>query len=121
MHAGREKPDASPLWGTSICSRCHRTDLRLIGGNICVGCKNREYECLKGKNAKGKAPVKHPRLERRSVRYVVAGEVKTLVRANTVSADELVVELLRDSGGRVLLGRGCPNVNAKVVKQGALF
>jgi hypothetical protein len=93
----------------------------LIGGNVCVGCKNREYECLKGRNAKGKAPVKHPPLGRRSVRYVENGVVKVLVRSTSVSTDELVVELLRDSRSKVMLGRGCANVNAKVVKQGVLF
>lgn len=31
--------------------------MRLIGGCICVGCKNREYEWLKGRNAKGREPI----------------------------------------------------------------
>lgn len=97
----------SPLRGTTICCRCHRTDLRLIGGNVCVSCQNRAYEWTKGRNAKGKAPVKHPPLVRRSVRYVCDGQVRVLARALTASADELVVELLRDSAKRVVIGRGC--------------
>ena len=106
-HAGVGDANMSPLRGTTICSRCHRTDLRLIGGNVCVSCQNRAYEWLKGKNAKGKAPVKHPPLVRRSVRYVCGGEVRVLARNLTASSDELVVELLRDSPKRVVIGRGC--------------
>ena len=106
-HAGVEDSSMSPLRGTTICSRCHRTDLRLIGGNVCVSCQNRAYEWTKGRNAKGKAPVKHPPLVRRSVRYVCDGQVRVLARALTASADELVVELLRDSAKRVVIGRGC--------------
>ena len=106
-HAGVGDANMSPLRGATICSRCHRTDLRLIGGNVCVSCQNRSYEWQKGRNAKGKAPVKHPVLVRRSVRYVCDGQVRVLVRALTASADELVVELLRDSTKRVVIGRGC--------------
>lgn len=38
------------------CMRCGRSDLRLVGGIVCVGCKNREYEWVKQRNAKGKVP-----------------------------------------------------------------
>ena len=104
-HAGADDVNMSPLRGSATCSRCHRTDLRLIGGNVCVGCKNREYEWINGRNARGKPPETHPVLERRCVRYSVGGEVKTLSRAHTASSGELVVELMRDQGKRVLLGR----------------
>lgn len=107
QHAGVADSSMSPLRGTGICARCHRTDLRLIGGNVCVSCQNRAYEWLKGRNAKGKAPVKHPPLVRRAVRYVCYGQVRVLSRPHTASAEELVVELLRDSPKRVVLGRGC--------------
>lgn len=120
-HSGASTPDASSLRGKNICSRCQRTDLRLIGENVCVSCKNREYECRKGRNAKGKAPTKHPKLERRSLRYCLGGETRTLVRAATISTDELVVELLRDSPGRVLMGRGIGKSSLNVRIQGSLF
>lgn len=106
-HAGVADASMSALRGTGICARCHRTDMRLIGGNICVSCKNREYECIKGRNAKGKVPQKHAPLDRRAVRYVEDGVAKVLVRKHTVGSEELVVELLRDSVKRVVLGRGC--------------
>lgn len=117
-HAGVGDANMSPLRGTTICSRCSRTDLRLIGGNVCVSCQNRAYEWLKGKNAKGRVPVKHPPLVRRSVRYLCDGQVRVLVRSHTVCADELVVELLRDSTKRVVIGRG---VGAVGLRQGVLL
>jgi hypothetical protein len=106
-HAGALDVNMSPLRGTATCSRCNRTDLRLIGGNVCMGCKNREYEWINGRNAQGKPPETHPVLERRCVRYSVGGEVKTLSRVHTASSGELVVELMRDQGTRVVMGRMC--------------
>lgn len=117
-HAGVADANMSPLRGSGICSRCHRADLRLIGGNVCVGCKNREYECIKGRNAKGRVPVKHAPLARRLVRYRAGGEVRVLARAHTTCTDELVVELLRDSAKRVLIGRGG---GGSVLRQGVLL
>lgn len=105
-HAGVADPTASVLRGLPICSRCHRTELRLIGGNICVGCKNREYEWVKGRNAKGKPPVCHPPLARRRVTCRVGSEVRVVAREMTASTTELVVEMLRDSPTRVVFGLG---------------
>lgn len=105
-HAGQVDPTGHWLRGMPACSRCHRTDLRLIGGNVCVGCKNREYEWVKGRNAKGKFPTCHPNLEPRRVTYRAGGRVCTLVRERTASTTELVVELLRDSPNRVVFGFG---------------
>lgn len=117
-HAGVADANMSTLRGTTICSRCHRTDLRLIGGNVCVSCKNRSYEWIKGKNAKGKAPVKCAPLQRRTVRFVCEGRAKAISREYTTATDELVVELLRDQTKRVLLGRGKPGAG---LRQGALL
>jgi hypothetical protein len=71
-----------------------------------VGCKNREYEWVKGKNAKGQFPKLHPVLAKRRLVYAVGGEVRVLVRELTAGMDELVVELLRDSTRRVVMGLG---------------
>ncbi len=92
--------------------------MRLIGGNICVCCKNREYEWVKGRNGRGKFPITHPQLEKRTVRYVVAGVVKVLVRKLTASTDELTIELLRDSEKRVMFGWGRGKSSGR---QGALL
>lgn len=118
-HAGVADANMSPLRGTSICSRCHRTDLRLIGGNVCVSCQNRAYEQIKGRNAKGRAPVKCPPLARRVVRFVCDGQVKVLARPYTASTDELVVELLRDSPKRVVIARAWGG--GRVMRQGVLL
>lgn len=61
--AKRTAPGARP--GT--CLRCGRTDQRLIGGCVCVSCRNREYEWRKGRNAKGKPPETYVPLHRRIV------------------------------------------------------
>jgi hypothetical protein len=117
MHAGVQDASVNPFRGKSMCARCNRSDLRLIGGNICVGCKNREYEWIKGANAKGRPPTKHPPLDKRVVRFVVDGEVRTMSRVHSASMEELVVELLRDSPKRVMLGRGKGRV---MLRQGEL-
>lgn len=109
-HAGVEDASRSSLLGRPMCSRCGRQDLRLIGGNVCVGCKNREYEWVKGRNAKGKPPVCQPPLERRRVTFSRGSAVEVLARERTVSTAELVVELLRDSPTRVMFGLGVGRV-----------
>jgi len=108
-HAGVTDAAFNPIRGSHMCSRCNRTDMRLIGGNICVCCMNRQYEWVKGKNGRGKFPVTHPVLSKRRMTYVVAGMVKTLQRPLTASQDELTIELLRDSDKKVVFGwgKGC--------------
>lgn len=57
FHAG-EKPVASRgLFGSLICPRCQRGASRLVTG-VCVSCVNRQYEVVRGVNAKGRAPVR---------------------------------------------------------------
>lgn len=103
-HAGAGDPATHWLRGVPVCSRCQRTGMRLIGGNQCVSCCNRQYEYIKGKNAKGKFPARHPPLEPRAVVVAVGGEVRRVERPLTASTTELVVELLRDSAERVVFG-----------------
>lgn len=105
-HVGVVDAAMNRVRGTRTCARCHRPDMRLIGGNICVCCKNREYEWVKGRNGRGKFPITHPTLSKRVARYVVSGQVKVLVRPLTASMDELTIELLRDCDKRVLFGWG---------------
>lgn len=105
-HAGVQDPAGHVMRGLGVCSRCQRTDLRLIGGNVCVGCKNREYEWVKGCNAKGKFPVCHPAMHRRRVNVCAGGVARVVARDLTVSTVELVVEALRDSPTRVVFGLG---------------
>jgi len=97
VHAGEVAASMSPLKGTLTCARCHRSAGRLIGGMVCVSCKNREYELVKGRNAKGTAPVKLCALDARRIRYRHGSELCTLKLRHSVDTDELVVAVLRDS------------------------
>lgn len=72
----------------------------------CVSCKNREYEFLKGRNAKGTAPVKLRSLCRRRIRYMAGTEPRSLVVQHSLDTDELIVAALRDSPNRVRFGFG---------------
>lgn len=84
--------------------------MRLIGGNLCVSCQNRQYEYCKGKNGKGQKPVMHPPLAKRSVKCLIGGKVKVVSRPLTVSSLELVVEVLRDEGQKAFFGLGVNRV-----------
>jgi hypothetical protein len=104
MHAGRPQTAVGAFKGTHTCARCQRTDLRLIRAQICIGCYNREREYIKGANAKGKFPTQHPTLAARTIRFLSDQAIAVLKRPHTISTDELVIEALRDSLGRVIFG-----------------
>ncbi|REG61558.1 hypothetical protein B0G80_4411 [Paraburkholderia sp. BL6669N2] len=85
------------LKGSLTCSRCHRTNGRLIGKRLCISCYNRQRERLLMKNAKGSAPIKHPPLHRLTIGYMAGGKVGTHTVERAVETTELIVDLLRDS------------------------
>ena len=91
----------SPLKGTLTCARCHRTSGRLIGRHVCVSCKNREYEVMRGANAKGTAPVKAGRLDPRRLTFNANGDLRQVRMQVSADMDELIVATLRDSRNRV--------------------
>lgn len=97
LHAGETAASMSPLKGTCTCGRCHKRASRLIGKHLCVSCKNREYEALKGKNAKGTKPVKLPPLEARTLYYLHGDQRRSLHLPLSIDTDELIVAALRDS------------------------
>lgn len=103
-HAGVGDSTLSPLYATPICARCGCGATRLIGGHLCVSCKNREYEYLKGKNARGNTPVTHPVLHRMRIRYLAGGKLKTVERSNVANPLELVVAVLRDEPKQATFG-----------------
>jgi hypothetical protein len=72
-HAGEKVVAVSPVQAHKICCRCFRSSSRLIRGVICVSCFNRELELVKGKNAKGLPPVKHPPVGAFGFRVRVSG------------------------------------------------
>jgi hypothetical protein len=119
VHAGEVAASMSPLKGSLICARCHRQASRLIGKHLCVSCKNREYELLKGRNAKGTAPVKTSRLDCRVLRYSAGGDLRYLRLPLSIDMDELVVATLRDNRNKVEFGFMAPKPVGLV--QGSLW
>lgn len=57
MHAGEKLPTARTLYKSKICPRCLRPSTRFVKG-LCISCINRQYEVERGRNARGKPPVK---------------------------------------------------------------
>lgn len=118
VHAGEVQASLSPLRLSPICARCHNPARRLIGKMVCVSCKNREYEWIRGRNAKGTRPTKLGALCRRRIRYLAGDEPRSLVVSLSLDTDELMVAALRDSPNRVRFGLG---TGAPTVRQLRLF
>jgi hypothetical protein len=121
-HAGFETFHVSTLKGSGICSRCHRTGMRLVRGDICVSCWNREREFLIGKNAKGRPPKLHPDVALRTIRFRNGDQIDRIKREHSVSLEELMVAALRDSHRQVFFGFNAgPPPAMSVPIQGELF
>ena len=101
-HAGEAEVHYSILFGANICPRCGRGSARrLIGGRRCISCYNREWEFVRGRNAKGTRPIK-AQLARHSLRYTIeGGGVDTLTIDNSADLAELMVIALRKTRGRL--------------------
>lgn len=104
VHAGEPDANMCSIHNVLICSRCRNEVPRLIWGNICVSCRNREYEYVRGFNARGTALTKLKSLEPRQIRYIEGGAVRVRRVALTASVDELIVGTLRDSAKSVAFG-----------------
>ena len=96
-HAGVSDASLSPIRGATLCARCVRPATRLIQANICVSCYNREREFMKGRNARGKIPVKIGALCARQITYHSGSRVITIRAERSRSSAEMVVRVLRDS------------------------
>jgi hypothetical protein len=101
-HAGEKTVRYSTLYDSPICPRCGRGSARrLVGGNRCISCFNREREYIRGKNAKGSKPVHAIPLHRRTVRYAVeGGDVQDLTIPHSRDLVELMLTVLRTKRGR---------------------
>lgn len=104
LHAGEGEVVMSQLRGLEICSRCHRVGMRLVGGDICVSCWNRQREVIIGKNARGRKPLNHPPISTHAITYLTGDKVITLKRKHAICTEELVVSALRDSPRQVFFG-----------------
>lgn len=117
-HAGEDPVIYSWLFGAAICPRCRKGTTRMIGGRVCVGCRNREYELARGTNARGNVPVellqRAPRA--RSYRLVVDGIAR---RETGVGVDlfEPVMQTMRTTKGSLAFAFG-PTPSTR---QGRLF
>jgi hypothetical protein len=103
-HAGVPLIRRSGLYHIDLCPRCRRYHSRIIGGTRCVSCTNREYEWIRGANAKGTPPQMAP-LEARRIRIVLNGEVTELRTERSHDTTELVLGVLRVAEGRVVFTR----------------
>jgi hypothetical protein len=103
-HAGEPDANLSDIHNVKVCSRCRHEVRRLIFGNLCVSCRNREYEFVRGYNARGTPLTKLTALEPRQVRYFEGGTIHTRRSPLSSSIDELLVGTLRDAAKRVMFG-----------------
>jgi len=103
-HAGVPFVRRSGLYSIDLCPRCRRYSGRIINGTRCVSCTNREYEWIKGANAKGTPPTMKP-LEARRIRIILGGHVTELRAERTRDTAEMVIGVLRVAEGRVLFTR----------------
>lgn len=104
MHAGETFVRTSSYYGSNICARCHRPSMRIIKGRLCVSCQNREYEYLKGRNAKGSRPVKLSRLDPRRVRCQIGRKIIDRRIEHSDSMEEVLLTVLRNAQGAVRFG-----------------
>jgi hypothetical protein len=104
QHAGQPDANLCDIHGVKICARCRDEATRLIWGNLCVSCQNRQYEFIRGRNARGKPLLKLSPLEPRQVTFQEGSTVRYYRSALSSSMDELVVSTLRDAMKRVAFG-----------------
>jgi hypothetical protein len=100
-HAGHEPVVYSRHYGAAMCPRCRKPSFRIIGGRVCVSCANREYELIKGLNARGTVPVilaARPPVNRRLIE--VANDIARPIEAtNVIDLAEALLRRLRTSKG----------------------
>lgn len=104
FHAGEGDAVMSQLRGVEICSRCHRTGMRLVQGDICVSCWNRAREVIVGKNARGRKPLNHPPIVPHAITVLSGKKLLTIKRAHAICTEELILAALRDCTRQVFFG-----------------
>lgn len=117
LHAGEAPPVESAYLGSKICPRCRQPAARIVKG-VCVSCINREYEVVRGCNAKGSAPVRLKPLGPVAVSYAADGEVRATTFPRVVDRVEAVLRVLRTQPGEVVFGWYS---SAPVLQQLSLF
>lgn len=87
-----------------ICLRCHREAQRRVRGVICVSCYNRELEFLKGRNAKGRKPVRVPAVHQESVTVIQHGVPRTVSVERVADPLEALLVVVRRTDEQVAFG-----------------
>lgn len=119
-HAGQPEANLCDIHNVKICGRCRREATRLIWGHLCVSCQNRQYEFVRGRNARGKPLIKLAPLEPRQITYLEGSHVHHLRASLSASVDELVVGTLRDAAKQVAFGF-IGFAQRSFLRQGCLF
>jgi len=103
-HAGVEIVRSNHLYGARICSRCHRPSNRLIHGEHCTSCYNRQREVEIGRNGKGTRPVKHAHLHACRLLVAINGQPQAKRFERIADTAEAIVSVLRHAQGVVVFG-----------------
>jgi hypothetical protein len=117
-HAGYGEIRYSAHHASSICPRCGKGTMRMIGNRICVSCYNRSRELRSGKNARGNVPIEllQRPLPRADVLVEVAAEkngvpsyeVRRLRDRESSGVAEVMVHTLRTMTGVSAFGFAAP-------------
>lgn len=110
-HAGAAVEASRPAAAADrLCGRCLGLARRLVYGRICVSCANRDYELRKGKNAKGRAPVKARAVFPMTICFLRLDEKAIVCRSydRVASLIEAEVGTVRREGGTVYFSRCRP-------------
>lgn len=103
IQAGEPLLDANPLYHARLCIRCRGQASRLIGGELCPSCYNRQREWLIGRNAKGTRPTMAP-LQPRRLHFLADGQPQDRLVPRTADTIEAVVAVMRSVAGAIVIG-----------------
>lgn len=106
-HAGRVVQAASVALDEirRICPRCERPASRMIRGELCVSCYNRDREVTVGRNAKGHRPQLADKLHTFHLVVIQGGLSNVVHRPRVTGAPEAMVSLAKQIGQSVAFGR----------------
>lgn len=119
-HANERPVAVRSVYGSLLCPRCQRSAIRLVRG-VCVSCVNRQYEVIKGVNAKGRPPTRVAPL---APMRIVSVEHTSAVLVSTALASgrlEVVLRTLRERREVVGFSRRSSSFGALSLCRGALF
>lgn len=95
---------ASRFVGSGTCARCQREAPRLIRRAICVCCYNREREVLRGRNAKGKRPVRCRPIQKIRMAVIIGSVCETRQFDAVASLAEARIITLRSEAKACVFG-----------------